>query len=95
MHALAEAPHPRCPHSRPASSAPWQALLGAKELQVQLTCGDFNIETPWKTSGSSFLFEKELALPDNELEFMIFGRGGAQGNMGAPGLARWSSAAAS
>tara|TARA_B100000787_G_C15942955_1_gene185742 strand:- start:173 stop:361 length:189 start_codon:yes stop_codon:yes gene_type:complete len=62
---------------------------------VQLTCGDFNIETPWKTSGSSFLFEKELALPDNELEFMIFGRGGAQGNMGAPGLARWSSAAAS
>eukprot|EP00964_Phaeocystis_antarctica_P085106 scaffold53702_cov33-Phaeocystis_antarctica.AAC.1 len=61
-----------------------EALLDAKELQVQLTCGDFNMETPWKTSGSSFLFEKELALPDNELEFMIFGRGGAQNSIEAP-----------
>ena len=59
-------------------------LLGAKELQVQLTCGDFNIETPWKTSGSNFLFEEELALPDNELEFVIFGRGGTQDNAGGP-----------
>ena len=59
-------------------------LLGAKELQVQLTCGDFNIETPWKTSGSNFLFKEELALPDNELEFVIFGRGGTQDNAGGP-----------
>ena len=59
-------------------------LLGAKELQVQLTCGDFNIETPWKTSGSNFLFEEELALPDNELDFVIFGRGGTQDNAGGP-----------
>ena len=59
-------------------------LLGAKELQVQLTCGDFNIETPWKTSGSNFLFEEELALPDNELEFVIFGRGGTQDSVGGP-----------
>ena len=74
MHALAEAPHPRCPHSRPASSAPWQALLGAKELQVQLTCGDFSTETLWKTPGSNFLFREELTLPEDELEFVIFGR---------------------
>ena len=60
------------------------SLLDAKELQVQLTCGDFETETEWKTSGSSFLFEKELALQDNELEFMIFGRGGALGNVGLP-----------
>ena len=60
-------------------------LLGAKELQVQLTCGDFNIvETPWMTSGSNFLFEKELALPENELEFVIFGRGGTQDSVGGP-----------
>ena len=73
-----------CTVKQDAPGSEAKSLLGAKELQVQLTCGDFNIETPWKTSGSSFLFEKELALPDNELEFMIFGRGGAQGNMGAP-----------
>ena len=59
-------------------------LLGAKELQVQLTCGDLDIETPWKTSGSNFLFKEELALPDNELEFVIFGRGGTQDNAGGP-----------
>ena len=64
--------------------APGSVLLGVKELQVQLTCGDFNIETPWKTSGSNFLFEEKLALPENELEFMIFGRGGTQGNVGMP-----------
>ena len=59
-------------------------LLGAKELQVQLTCGDLDIETPWKTSGSNFLFKEELALPDNELEFVIFGRGGTQDSAGGP-----------
>ena len=64
--------------------APGSELLGVKELQVQLTCGDLIIETPWKTSGSNFLFEEKLALPENELEFMIFGRGGTQGDVGVP-----------
>jgi len=61
-----------------------KALLEAKELQVQLTCGDFNTETLWKTTGSNFLYEKELSLAESELDFIILGRGGAQGSMEAP-----------
>ena len=69
-------------HDAPGPEA--KLLLGAKELQVQLTCGVFNIETPWKKSGSNFLFEEELALPENELEFVIFGRYDPQDNVGWP-----------